>query len=94
MAYGLEVYNAAGQVTLTQTSRIARIVGIYSVSVGPRGTVNTTVPGFTADDIIGYADLNTIDTRWVTLSKTGTGFSVFNTDYFVGATIRIAVWRK
>jgi len=45
MAHGIEIYNAAGQLTMGTSDTPARFVSSHSVTLGPGSVVNVTVPG-------------------------------------------------
>ena len=50
MAHGIEIYDAAGAVTLTITDRITRLHAQYSYTGILSGTQTTSVPGISATD--------------------------------------------
>jgi hypothetical protein len=70
MAYGFEIYNASGNITLKRTSRVPRIVQTGTVSIDASGysisgsfphtfSSNVTVSGCADDgtwDVITYSD--------------------------------------
>jgi len=49
MAFGLEIRNGSGALTLSLTSRLLRHIGYASFSVGANSYVDISVPGCTPD---------------------------------------------
>jgi hypothetical protein len=49
MAYGLEIWNAAGVKTLSVTDRLARYHGTFTVTIASGGTASLSVPGYALD---------------------------------------------
>ena len=61
MTYGLQIWNAAGDLRLDTNYRVARYVATYSGSVGTSGQT-ITVTGLATDGTWGYN--NSVENAW------------------------------
>ena len=92
MAYGLNVWDASGNVRLDTSNREFRYVAFYTGSVSASSSTNVSVSGLTNDGTWGLNETQGSN-LFLELSIGTNQFTVTNTDSFNSGTYNVQVFR-
>lgn len=92
MAYGLNVWDASGNVRLDTSDREFRYVAFYTGSVSASSSTNVSVSGLTNDGTWGLNETQGSN-LFLELSIGTNQFTVTNTDSFNSGTYNVQVFR-